>query len=120
MPAKNKIKTYLENGYYHIYNRGVEKRVIFEDKLDRSVFLNYLKEYLLPKDIVSLSKVIMDTSVSAEEKEKAIRQMRLNNFAGEIELLCYCLMPNHFHLLIKQRNARAIETFMKSLCTRYV
>ena len=42
MPARNAIKQYKENGYYHIYNRGVEKRDIFIDKQDSSVFLNYL------------------------------------------------------------------------------
>ena len=49
MPAKNAIKQYLENGFYHVYNRGVEKRPIFQDDQDYSVFLSYLKEYLLPK-----------------------------------------------------------------------
>ena len=50
MPARNAIKQYIENGYYHIYNRGVEKRRIFLDEQDYNVFLKYLKEYLNPKD----------------------------------------------------------------------
>ena len=55
MPARNSIKQYIENGYYHIYNRGVEKRLIFLDEQDYSVFLSYLKEYLLPKNESELS-----------------------------------------------------------------
>lgn len=43
MPAKNSTKTYLESGYYHLYNRGVEKRLIFLDQQDYGVFLSYLK-----------------------------------------------------------------------------
>lgn len=120
MPAKNKIKAYVENGYYHIYNRGVEKRIIYTDRQDSGVFLGYLKNYLLPKDIPALGRVIGDPLASAEEKDGAIRLLRMNNFAGEIDLLCYCLMPNHFHLVIKQKNARVIESFMSSLGTRYV
>ena len=50
MPSKNIIKTYIENGYYHIYNRGVEKRKIFLDEQDYKVFLSYLKIYLSPKE----------------------------------------------------------------------
>ena len=47
MPARNIIKTYVSNGIYHLYNRGVEKRDIFLDAQDYRVFLNYLKEALL-------------------------------------------------------------------------
>ena len=57
MPPKNTIKQYVEGAYYHIYNRGVEKRNIFLDKQDYSVFLRYLKEYLLPPDHLDLLKL---------------------------------------------------------------
>ena len=46
MPSKNIIKSYVEGGYYHIYNRGVEKRQIFLDNQDCVVFQRYLKLYL--------------------------------------------------------------------------
>ena len=48
MPGKNIVKQYVKNGYYHIYNRGVEKRTIFTDSLDYKTFLNSLKLYLSP------------------------------------------------------------------------
>ena len=50
MPARNTVKLYVANGIYHIYNRGVEKRIVFEDDLDYKVFLNCLKEALLPPE----------------------------------------------------------------------
>lgn len=120
MPARNIIKPYVENGYYHVYNRGVEKRVIFVDEQDTKVFLSYLKDYLSPKDWVTLMKTASNTILSPEEKARMGQLMRMNNFAEEIELLAYCLMPNHFHLLIKQNSFRSIEKFMRSLGTRYV
>lgn len=120
MPARNVLKSYLENGYYHIYNRGVEKRVIFTDKQDESVFLSYLKEYLTPKDTAELTKVLVDPESSARHKAEVVKFIRMNNFYGEIILLAYCLMPNHFHFLIKQNRERSIEKFMRSLSTRYV
>ena len=43
----------------------------------------------------------------------------MNNFAGEISLLAYCLMPNHFHFFVKQKSAGSIDKFMNSLGTRY-
>lgn len=119
MPAKNSLKIYTPGGYYHIYNRGVEKRSVFQDKQDYEVFLSYLKTYLLPKDENSLREKLSDPTIGCREKDKILRLIRLNNFADEITLLAYCLMPNHFHLLIKQRSNIAIDRFMNSLSTRY-
>ncbi|MCX6725711.1 MAG: transposase [Candidatus Shapirobacteria bacterium] len=119
MPAKNRLKIYLENGYYHLYNRGVEKRQIFVDQQDYVVFLSYLKDYLLPKDTIKLTKKLTNSSISSKEKSKILRLLRLNNFADEINLLAYRLMPNHFHFLVKQKNAGTIDSFINSLGTRY-
>lgn len=119
MPAKNSIKTYIENGYYHIYNRGVEKRVIFLDQQDYSVFLSYLREYLLPKKEKELHERLSDPQISSVEKNKALKSLHLNNFSQEITLLSYCLMPNHFHFFVKQKSINAIDKFMNSLATRY-
>ncbi|MBI2008579.1 transposase [Candidatus Amesbacteria bacterium] len=120
MPARNVLKSYLENGFYHVYNRGVEKRIIFSDRQDESVFLSYLKEYLTPKDVSTLTKIIVDPQSSPGQKSEASKSLRINNFYQEINLLAYCLMPNHFHLLIKQNGERSIEKLMRSLSTRYV
>lgn len=48
MPARNIVKIYVENGIYHVYNRGVEKRDIYRDSQDYRVFLRILKEALSP------------------------------------------------------------------------
>jgi len=113
MPAKNILKSYIENGYYHIYNRGVEKRIIFQDEQDYRVFLHYLKLYLSPP--ASLNAVSKGVSFVNPP-----RQRPLNNFSQEIILMTYSLIPNHFHLLLKQKSAHAIEKFMRSLGTKYV
>lgn len=119
MPARNTIKHYVEHGYYHVYNRGVEKRRIFMDNQDYGVFLSYLKEYLLPKDVEGLQSQLTDPTLSTREKEKIIMALQRNNFADDINLLAYCLMSNHFHFLIRQKSATGIDRFMQSLGTRY-
>src|SRR3989344_6311854 len=119
MPAKNRLKQYTENGYYHMYNRGTEKRKIFLDKQDYNVFLSYLKEYLLPKSEKELLEKLSDPLLSGTERDKILKILRLNNFSGEITLLAYCLMPNHFHFFIKQKSKGAIDKIMNSLGTRY-
>lgn len=119
MPARNRIKQYLENGYYHIYNRGVEKRAIFLDEQDYGVFLSYLKEYLSFRDDQVLSNKLLDTNLSYKERDHILRLLKMNNFFDEITLLAYCLMPNHFHFFIKQKGAQSIDKFIQSLATRY-
>jgi len=114
MPAKNTIKRYKANGYYHIYNRGVEKRIIFQDKQDYAVFLNYLKEYLSP-----LPRQRAKRNICVQAKTYKINDYQCRNHYQQIALLAYCLMPNHFHLLVKQKQPRDIQLFMKSLGTRY-
>jgi putative transposase len=120
VPAKNRVKQYKEQGYYHIYNRGVEKRNIFTDEQDKSVFLGYLKEYLTVKENDKLIDLINNPESNNVSKDKARKLLRMNNISDQIHLLSFCLMPNHFHLLIKQEKQRSIELFMKSLFTRYV
>ena len=120
MPSKNRIKTFLRNGYYHIYNRGVNKRSIFTDQQDYRVFLSYLKTYLTPKDEVSLRTSLADSTIPWSEKDKILKLLRLNNFADTIKLLAFVLMPNHFHLLIQQFETESISALLGSLGTRYV
>jgi putative transposase len=119
MPAKNALKSYVEDSFYHAYNRGVNKRKIFTDKQDYSVFLSYLKTYLTFLDKKKLNEVLADEAATGAEKERARKLLSLNNFFGRIELLAYCLMPNHFHFIFKQSDKRAMEFMMRSLMTRY-
>lgn len=119
MPAKNTTKQYIENGYYHLYNRGVEKRAIFLNKQDYAVFLSYIKQYLTPKNEAKFYERLSDSNISSRERDRILKLISLNNFYGEITLLAYCLMPNHFHFFIKQKSRGSIDKFMQSLCTRY-
>lgn len=119
MPARNRTKQYIENSYYHIYNRGVEKRVIFIEEQDYGVFLSYLKDYLTPKNEVELRDRLSNPNTLYKEKDKILKLLRLNNFYGEVILLAYCLMPNHFHFFIKQKSSTSIHKFIQSLGTRY-
>lgn len=115
MPAKNTVKTYATDGIYHIYNRGVEKRIIFSDDYDYTVFLHCLKDALLPPEQVQKTKKTV--SLQGSSFKGVMRPPK--NFASTIELLAYCLMPNHFHLLVKQTEERSIDSFMRSVGTRY-
>lgn len=115
MPRKNSLKIYVTNGYYHIYNRGVEKRTVFEDQQDYKVFLGYLKYSL--SEPPNRNKFTKTFTLKGEPFKGVPRLPK--NYSNKIELLAYCLMPNHFHLLIKQNDSFSIMSFMNSIITRY-
>ena len=116
--SRNSVKVYADNSFYHIYNRGVEQRPIFTDEQDYAVFLSYIKTYILPKNALSLQAILLSNDSSAKDKDKALKLLNLKNYSADLELICFALLPNHFHLLIKQRK-NVINSFMNSLGTRY-
>ncbi len=104
MPHRNVIREFANDMSYHVYNRGVERRDIFLDSQDYYVFLNRLKLMLIDR---------------TELDEKDLPRQPIKSFHGEVELLAYCLMPNHFHLLLHQNSDSGISEFMRTLSTSY-
>lgn len=88
--------------YYHIYNRGVEKRKIFQSVRDyqRFVFLMY---------ICNTEKRIVLRNIGKKfDREETI-----------VDIGAYCLMPNHFHILIHEKVDGGISMYMRKLMTAY-
>lgn len=101
MPSRNIEKIYVSEAYYHIYNRGVAKQVIFEDDQDYSVFLSLLKRYL------------------CQEPARDKQGREYPNYHEGIELLAFCLMPNHYHMLVYQSDPQAMTKLLRGVCTAY-
>jgi len=92
MPQRNTIRRYFEGGYYHVYNRGVEKRIIFKDDKDYINFISRIEYYLTPKKPIGKENPSKNTPYWRSKLDK-----------NEVEIIAYCLMPNHFHFLIKPK-----------------
>ena len=110
MPGRNVVKNYVAGGVYHAYNRGVEKRTIFVDEEDFRVFHYYLGSYLLPP--VVREGWDMPRGIALTHGTYDLHR--------RIKLLAFCLMPNHFHLLLRQQDELAMREFMKRLANAYV
>ncbi len=104
-----------QGAYFHIYNQGVEKRIIFDAEEDYEVFLGYLKEYLTTPPHPEKAK---KTFTVKGRVYKGVPHLPKNYFK-EVELIAYSLMPDHFHLLIREVSPNSLQNFMRSLCTRY-
>jgi REP element-mobilizing transposase RayT len=98
------VREYEEGAFYHVYNRGVEKRKIFIDKQDYTIFLGLLKKYLA------------NDSVDSNKNNRH----RFQSIENEVALLAYCLMPNHIHLLLRNDVKQGVERLMRRVMTGYV
>lgn len=115
MPSRNVVKQFEADAMYHVYNRGVDKRIIFVDERDYAVFLSFLKFALL-SDTDNSQKNEAGTNHISEAQRFNLRRLGL---AGKVELASFCLMPNHFHLLLYQYESDAITKLMRSVSTGY-
>jgi len=113
MPSKNRIKHYSPGGTYHIYNRGIDGREIFGDEEDYSQFVSVLERYLGEQ---------VQTKESIYKKERPYLALHRQHMmlAEEVELLAICLMPDHFHMLIWQKNLDGMKKLMRRVITNYV
>lgn len=90
------MREYDAPAYYHVYNRGARGAAIFSDAQDKKKFISLLERYL-----------------SDEDAEKIYPTY-------DLELLAYCVMSNHFHLLIyHDANPHAMTQLMRSVSTSY-
>src|SRR3989344_1695888 len=115
MPAKHIQRVDAEGVYSHIYNRGVARRNIFNDDQDYGMFIDYLRDYLMPPSQFVTGKKTF--TVRGQTFQGLPHQSK--NYYNQVELIAYDLRPNHFHLLLHQKTHGAVEKFIRSLCTRY-
>lgn len=102
-----RITPLVNDSFYHIYNRGVEKRKIFMEDKDYQRFLQtiYYYQFSGPKPRFSTHKRF---KIKDFDKSPKI-----------VEIVCYCLMPNHFHLLLKQLKNNGIQEFLSKITNSY-
>lgn len=108
---------FVEGQIYHIYNRGVEKRKIFLDDSDYFRFIHNLFEFNDTEPALNLYYKLPHY----QSYEVSLRKIKAERKPREllVEILIFSLMPNHFHLLVKQKLKNGITNFMRKLGTGY-
>jgi putative transposase len=108
---ERKVK-FAEGEHYHLFSRGVEKRKIFQSRSDYNRFITLL--YILNQPQPFHTKNFLITKghslydVFDEERNFTL-----------VSILSYCLMPNHFHLLVYEKEEGGITKFMGKILTAY-
>ncbi|MFZ2038559.1 MAG: transposase [Minisyncoccia bacterium] len=100
--------------YYHIYNRGVDKRETFLDSLDYERFILALVNANNKETChIGNIKKQLKGEYKGIETCLALREVTL------VDIGAWCLMPNHFHLLVKEKEEGGVVKFMQRLETGY-
>nr|MBI5455545.1 transposase [Candidatus Levybacteria bacterium] len=99
----------ITGNFYHIFNRGVNKNDIFFSEKNYKRFITTAIHYKNFLHKFTASSVSDTVSVRLNKMEKP-----------KVQILAYCLMPNHFHFLIKQLEDGGITWFMQHLINSYV
>ena len=103
--------SFVNNHYYHLFNRGVAKQTIYHDDRDYNRFLDVLAFYTNSEidDKFSRTEHSLIDTIRNTEIEKPL-----------VEIIAFCLMPNHFHLLVKQVSEHGITLFLRRATNSYV
>lgn len=100
--------TFSTGEFYHVYNRGTEKRKIFLSRYDYKRFIALL--YLSNST----------NSVRIEIGKKSLDELfHIDRDQTLVDIGAYCLMPNHFHILIHEKVENGLSHFMQKLTTAY-
>lgn len=117
----SKIKNHAPGEYYHIYNRGMQKQPIFETNKDRLRFIFLLLVFQGKNSIKNVSREIKKNMQSAQSSILHIKPELEKNILRNrtVELIGFCLMPNHFHLLVQENTESGIAKYMQRVLTAY-
>lgn len=103
--------------YYHIYNRGVDKRTVFQDEND--FFRFYISLILLNSRKDGLMEDWRDFRRWHPRAQLSEFLKQYPKGENIVEIVAYCLNPNHFHLLLKQKTDDGIKKYMHKVSTSY-
>lgn len=99
------------DNFYHIYNRGVDKRLVFNDKDDYFNFLIRLRDFN--------NDSVFEKRILALKEPSSLIAKELGSLPHQVDIIAYCLNSNHYHLLVKQLSGKGIEKFMHKIGTGY-
>jgi len=106
--------TISKGEYYHIYNRGYGKQLIFLNQKDLSRFLFLILYFQSPVNFPQVNRLtnLYDKNNNFEVEKEDTEEILSNRY---IDLISYCFMPNHFHLILKEVKENGISQYMQRI-----
>ena len=107
----------VQGEIYHIYNRGVDKRDIFMDDEDRIRFIHDLFEFNDENPALNIGDAL--SSKKLKFLEVGLPEIQRKPRKVLVDILAFCMMDNHYHLIVRQKAENGITEFMRKLGTGY-
>ena len=107
-----------EGEYYHVFNRGAHRHLIGKDKADWQRLLFYVLFFQSPRHFKNVARLVSHYSplsgypISESDLLAVVKDR-------EVEVVCFALMPNHFHLLLREKSAGGISAYLQRVATAY-
>ncbi len=99
---------FVNREYYHIYNRGVDHRPLVIDRFDSDRFVDSMRLFNTANLVGSVYEASFKEDAKLLKYDKPL-----------VDIIAYCLNPNHFHMCLMQRREKGISEFMKRLAGGY-
>lgn len=104
---------------YHIFNRGTDRRKIFLGPSYYSRFITTLDHCLKYNYPYSLLKRQLQKAETPQERDNVLSELENKRIEPIVDIISFCLMPNHYHLTLKQLVDNGITNFIHRICTSY-
>lgn len=114
MPT-NRNLVFANDEIYHVFNRGIDKRPTFTNKTELNRAMLTLDLYRFSELPIRLSKIL---TLPLDERTQIIDNIRKES-NKLVEIICFCLMPNHFHFLLRQKIENGISIFAANFTNSY-
>jgi len=113
-----KKKEFEVGGFYHIYNHGTEKRNIFDDQGNLDRFFKSMVEF---NEVDPIGSLYLNTIISKRSQNKVSIPVNSPVLPSKnlVNIIAYCLNPNHFHMILEEREQGGISEYMRRLCGGY-
>lgn len=105
-------KDIIAPGYiYHVFNRSVERRLVFTNKYEYQRMLDILWYYRYTKPPMRYSQFLSLSKGARTALRDTLQQQK----EQEITVFAFALMPNHFHLLLRQETTKGIPVYLSNI-----
>lgn len=109
-------ETLAVNEFYHIFTKSIAEFKIFNSNTDFSRMLNLMRYYQREKPPIKFSKFIKSDKIKQKYSDT---NDFLSNRNKIVEIIAYCIMPTHLHLILKQVKEDGISTFISNILNSY-
>jgi len=101
--------SFVTGEMYHVYNKSIAEFVIFNNDTEFLHIKGAVRYYQIENQPIKFSKI--DTYVNNAEQKFADKKL--------VEIICYCFMPTHIHLVLRQLMENGISNFMRYVLSSY-